>query len=189
MRKENNHGSLMINLEVAGEPIAQMRAKPNYRNRCMYDPQKAEKEKIRWQLRSDYKEELLTGPLQAYILYYFPIPKSASKKMRKSMITGEVHHVMKPDKDNLEKFICDCMTGVIYDDDCKIVDNRGIKLFSEYPRTVIRIVRLTFNPKLQEELNKLYEIDTRDSGNGTFPRNHPHGERIEANFNVPSGDK
>ena len=175
----------MIILEVAGEPIPQMRAKPNYRTRCMYDPQKAEKEKVRWQLRSNYKEELLTGPLQAYILYYFSIPKSASKKMRKAMINGEAHHVMRPDKDNLEKFICDCMTGVVYDDDCKIVDNRGIKLFSEHPRTVIRIVRLTFNPKLQEELNKLYEIDTGDDGNGCVPRVRPLGERIEGDFKLP----
>ncbi len=179
----------MIILEVAGEPIAQKRASPNYRTRCMYDPQKKEKEEVRWQLRSDYKEELLTGPLQAYILYFFPVPKSASKKMRSAMLSGEVHHIVKPDKDNLEKFICDCMTGVVYDDDCKIVDNRGIKLFSEFPRTVIRIVRLTFNPKLQEELTKLYEIDPRDCGGRTIPRDCSDGKRIEANFQLPPSDK
>lgn len=154
----------MIILEVAGEPIAQKRASPNYKNRCMFDPQKQEKEHIRWQLRFQYREEPLTGPLQAYILYYFPVPKSASKSMRQAMLHGEVHHIVKPDKDNLEKFICDCMTGVVYDDDRKIVDNRGIKLFSEQPRTVIRIVRLSCNNNLQEELTKLYEIDTRDGG-------------------------
>lgn len=179
----------MIILQVDGEPIPQMRAKPNYRTRCMYDPQKQEKEAVRWQLRSNYKEELLTGPIQIYVLYFFPVPKSASKKMRKAMLCGEAHHVVKPDKDNLEKFIFDCMTGVVYDDDCKIVDGRGIKLFSEFPRTEIRIVRLTHNPKLQEELTKLYESNPGDSGQGSIPRNRPKRTRVEVDFSVPPNNE
>ncbi len=179
----------MLFLRIDGEPIPQMRAKPNYTNKCMYDPQKKEKEEVRWQLRAGYKEEPLTGPLLAHILYFFPIPKSASKKMRMAMLCGEAHHVVKPDKDNLEKFICDCMTGIVYDDDCKIVDGRGIKLFSEVPRTEIRIVRLTHNPKLQEELTKLYEIDSGNSGQGIVPRTRLKRTRVEVDFSVSPSNK
>jgi len=48
----------------------------------------------------------------------------------------------KPDKDNLEKFAADCLTGVAWEDDCQVVAGFTQKWYSDDPRTEITICEL-----------------------------------------------
>lgn len=133
----------MIILTVDGDPTAWMRPVPNWKNRCLFDPQKKEKEQVRWQLRPQMTEKLLTVPLELDIVFYMGIPPSTSTVRRKQMLRNEIHHMIKPDNDNLQKHILDCMTGVIYKDDCQIVDIHARKIYGEWPRTVICVRQLS----------------------------------------------
>jgi Holliday junction resolvase RusA-like endonuclease len=156
-------GNVMIQIDLDGEPIPWMRAKPNYRNRCMYDPQKAEKETIRWQMRGKFRNKPFTGPLKIGFTFFFAPPKSTSGPIRRDMINGVIHHILKPDCDNLVKFYLDCMTGVVYEDDRQVCGESGDKLYAESPGVHIEITPLNTNFKKQKAAPE-DENDPGDSG-------------------------
>jgi len=127
----------MIVLTIEGEPTAWMRPGFNHKTGAIYDQQKKEKEQCRWQLRAQMPENMLTVPLELDFVFYFAIPKTTSTAKRKQMLRDEIHHMIKPDNDNLQKYLLDCMTGVIYEDDCQVVDIHARKVYGDSPRTVI----------------------------------------------------
>ena len=130
----------MIILTVDGPPTPWKRPGYNHKNRVVFDTQKKEKEQCRWQLRAQMKEKPFTVPLEMEVIFYMEIPESTSRPRRKQMLRNEIHHMIKPDVDNLQKYILDCMTGVVYEDDCQVVDIRARKIYSETPRTVMCIL-------------------------------------------------
>jgi Holliday junction resolvase RusA-like endonuclease len=129
----------MIILTIDGDPIPWKRAGVNWKNKTFYDQQKKEKEQVRWQLRDQYKENPLTVPLEVNIVCYFHIPESISRAKRSQMLAGIIHHDHDPDGDNLDGFYWDCMTGVIYKDDCQIFSHSTVKIYGTTPKTVITV--------------------------------------------------
>lgn len=77
-------------------------------------------------------------PLEIIVIAYFQIPKSASKKNKLQML-NEGFPTKKPDADNILKSIADALNGVIYADDCQIVNATIVKRWSEDPRAEICI--------------------------------------------------
>ena len=143
----------------------------------VYDRQRHEKELVRWQMRSQFKEDPFTIPLSIALLFRMPIPKSASKSMQKQMIHGVVRYMKKPDVDNCLKFYLDCMNGLVYVDDSQIDDIRGTKIYSSVPGTVIRIYADSnnFRPDLRQDGS-----DIRDIGRGDLFGDCPQQERSSA---------
>lgn len=74
-------------------------------------------------------------PLTYHALIILPMPKSWSKK-RKEKMNGKPH-MQKPDKDNLEKTLCDCLPIVDEKDDKAVWDSRVTKLWGKESRLVI----------------------------------------------------
>lgn len=72
--------------------------------------------------------------LQVWCLMERPITDFSSRvrvagKLRPSALTMEQTVVaIKPDTDNLAKFVLDCLSGVLFDDDAQIVDLHMLKL-------------------------------------------------------------
>ena len=64
--------------------------------------------------------EKMTGPVDVTIFPYFKIPKSASKKKRQLMETGEILPCKKPDVSNIAKAVEDALNGLVYEDDAQI---------------------------------------------------------------------
>lgn len=58
--------------------------------------------------------ELWTGPIAMNLEFFFPKPKSYSKKVKA--------HITKPDVDNLAKSVIDSLEGIIYKGDQQIVE-------------------------------------------------------------------
>ncbi len=80
----------------------------------------------------------LDGPIRADIDFRFPLPKSAPKAMRLAVEAGAlVPHVVRPDKDNLEKAINDALNGVAVVDDKLIFDGRVVKRYATNPGVTI----------------------------------------------------
>lgn len=77
--------------------------------------------------------------LDMRILAYYSIPKSASKKKRVMMLSGEIRPTKKPDMDNVIKVVADSLNQVAYRDDTQIVDSQCRKFYSEEPRVEIII--------------------------------------------------
>lgn len=69
---------------------------------------------------------------QSHIIFVLPMPKSWSKKKRERM-DGQPHMV-RPDKDNLEKALLDS----VFSEDCQIWDSRVSKFWGETGQIIIR---------------------------------------------------
>lgn len=83
--------------------------------------------------------------LDMRIKAYYSIPKSASKKKRVAMLTGEIRPTKKPDMDNVVKIIADSLNQVAYRDDTQIVDCQCRKFYSDKPRVEVTIINLSNN--------------------------------------------
>lgn len=83
-------------------------------------------------------------PLKVIINAYYEIPKSASKKKRAQMITGEIRPTKKPDADNIAKIICDALNGIAYRDDAQVVTCIINKRYSEEPSVSVEIEEIEF---------------------------------------------
>jgi Holliday junction resolvase RusA-like endonuclease len=76
--------------------------------------------------------EPLTTPIKVFIHIRMPIPASFSKKMRQDCIEQRIRPTKKPDWDNIAKAITDACNGIVYVDDCQIVDAHVTKKYSEW---------------------------------------------------------
>lgn len=132
----------MISLDLFGTPIASARPRFNFKTKSAYeDPTQSKlKEGAKWQLRSQYREEPLGCPVSVDITFYLPIPQSASKPKQRQMLHGVLHHISKPDIDNLQKFVLDCLNGIVIEDDRRVIEIRARKIYSTKPGTLIRIM-------------------------------------------------
>lgn len=147
----------MIILDILGKPVPWKRVGINTKTGGVYDQQSKEREQYRWQLRSQFVDEPITGPIEIKLLFRMPIPKTIKGRMRKDMLANYVYHTKRPDVDNLEKLILDAMSGIVYADDCQIVMLNACKRYSDKPGITIGICPVSNNIKRQNELEEVYE--------------------------------
>lgn len=81
----------------------------------------------------------LSGPVQAVITFYYPIPKSWSKKDKELARMGQKTPTVKPDLDNCVKGVYDALNKIAWEDDNLVIATMARKLYSDNPRIVIRI--------------------------------------------------
>lgn len=155
----------MIQFEINGIPIAWKRPGRNNKTGAIYDQQKLQKDQLRWYLRSKFKEQPIKSPVEVSLSFYLPMPKSASGPRKKDMLHGVLHHMSRPDVDNLAKFYLDAMTGVIYEDDGQICKMKAEKLYATEPYILIEITPRHCDLIKQEEIKEAQEDedDPRDS--------------------------
>lgn len=128
--------------EVLGVPLS-WRA-PVKKGRVWGDLRHEHKQQVTWQLLSQVNHPPLTGPLCVDLVFYMPVPKSASKIKKRQMLQGMIFPIGKPDRTNLAKLMEDCLENAgILSNDSIIVDGREKKLYGEVPKTVIRIVPMS----------------------------------------------
>lgn len=115
-----------INFFVHGNPVAQGRPRFFRRGSFVgcYDPSKSKswKETIAWQAVEN-KVPLLDGALDMRLVFSLKRPKTLPKKV--------VHHVKKPDLDNLTKAVKDALNGIAYKDDSQIISCMALKRYGE----------------------------------------------------------
>lgn len=93
-------------------------------------------------VRYAYQEQVgkkLEGAIEMRCKFYFPIPKSVSKKQRALMETETIPHTKKPDADNCIKCVTDGMQSVAFDDDKQIYKLIGEKYYSNNPRVEVEL--------------------------------------------------
>ncbi len=85
--------------------------------------------------------ELLGSPDEdsAYALdmtFVFPIPKS-----RKDVFVDDVYR-QRPDTGNLGALVCDAMEGILYADDCQVVDERVRKVWGTRCAIIVNLSKV-----------------------------------------------
>lgn len=83
-----------------------------------------------------------SGPVELKLQMFFPIPKSWSKKKREAALLGKIVPTKKPDSSNVLKSVEDGFTGVVWIDDCQVVDHHLTKRFAEEPCVIAIVTEL-----------------------------------------------
>lgn len=150
----------MISIELFGKPIPQKRPRFSTRGKFVscYDAQAKLKEGYRWQIKSQFREDPLPIPLSISLTFFMPIPKSLSSLKKRQMANGVIAHIKRPDIDNLQKFVLDCLNKIVFEDDSQVCEIFAKKIYSSQPGTLIRLVALA-----DKKEGLLYENCSRES--------------------------
>jgi len=119
-----------------GDPIAQARHRSVKRKgkTINYDPHAPHKHYTRMKIARFAMNEPRLAYKDFYhveFTFYFRVPESDSKATKKAKLEGIMTHTQKPDLDNLEKFLLDSMSGVLFSDDKKVVKLKSEKRWAE----------------------------------------------------------
>lgn len=129
----------MIRFEIPGEPVPLKRHRTSKGK--TYDPSKEAKRNFAWLVKQRTVGLFPHAEaLKVEIEYHMPIPKSYSKGARLKAIGGP--HTKKPDLTNLAKFTEDALNHILWRDDAIIADLHVKKIYSEEPKTVIKLEKI-----------------------------------------------
>lgn len=133
-------GEGMISLIIPGEPVAKGRPRVT-KSGIAYTPAKTQgyENLVKMCYMEQGNKIKLEGRVQVAILAYFQIPKSASKRARKTMEEQETRPIKKPDADNILKIILDSLNKLAYDDDSQVVSVKVEKFYSYEPRVEVAL--------------------------------------------------
>lgn len=127
----------MIPIVVTGKPISWKRARTH--GKRFYDAQAHEKEKVRWQVKSQCNQAAFTGALCVTFKFFFEPAKNHTWIKKKQMFNNVLRHIQKPDLSNLIKFYEDALNGILWEDD-KLIYSYGTstgKYWGEQAKTII----------------------------------------------------
>ena len=135
----------MPEIIIPGTPIAKKRPRFFRRGNHVgtYNNQETEEGRAMLEIKSQWPGEPLAGPVRLCMEFIFPRPKShfgAGKNADRIKSSAPVVYLKKPDLDNLEKFAMDCMSGIVFVDDCQDVQIASGKTWSASGgKTIIHI--------------------------------------------------
>lgn len=131
----------MIHLVIDGLPVS-WKAHAGY-GRKSFNPRFREKEFYQWQIKSQWnKGEPFRGPVHLEMDYHLPVPVGSSKIRKQQMLANIIRHTKRPDLDNFDKFLSDCLIGIVIEDDSQICEKSCKKIYSEHSQTIVRILLL-----------------------------------------------
>ena len=81
----------------------------------------------------------MNGAVAVSVIAWLPIPASWSGKRQRMAERGEIVPTKRPDCDNYLKAALDGCTGIVFGDDCQVIDARIAKSYSRLPRLEIRV--------------------------------------------------
>jgi Holliday junction resolvase RusA-like endonuclease len=125
----------MVTFKLDADPVGKQRARYARRGNFVqtYTPDKTRtyesliKEAATEAMGSS---EPLETPVNLYLYIRAPIPQSYSKKKVADCLNGLEKPIKKPDASNVLKSVEDAMNGVVYRDDCQIVNFHVSKVYS-----------------------------------------------------------
>jgi Holliday junction resolvase RusA-like endonuclease len=132
-----------ISFEVLGDPKAQKRHR--HGRGFTYDPSADDKADFLLLAHGHAPDKPINGPIELFVDFYMPIPKSTPKKRSIPMQAETTPHIKRPDIDNMLKFVMDALNPY-WHDDAQVSFVKMRKLYSPRPRTSVSI-------EYQEKLN------------------------------------
>lgn len=133
-----------MRIVLPGIPVAQARMKFSNRGGFgrVYDPKEKDKKLIRHQISEIVKlNKNLTFFQHPQISFVFqmPILKGTAKRDLPVHLSGHLKHEKKPDIDNFIKLYLDCLDGILFEGDQKVMLGSAFKVYHPEPKTIIVI--------------------------------------------------
>ena len=135
-----------LHICIPGKPLAQKRPKFARHGKFVraYNPQETEAGRFMHRLQAAIERQRrgwtpITVPVEMDVVFIMPIPASTSKRQARLMEEGEIRHAKKPDLDNLIKFVKDCGTAILWQDDSQLDRIRAAKEYGREPQTIINL--------------------------------------------------
>ena len=133
---------MIYRFDIIGDPVAKSRPRFNRKTGRTWTPGKTMvyENKVSFAYKELYHDAIPTGePIRVSIVAYFSPPKATSKKRLALMLANLIHHVKRPDIDNVVKSVLDGLNKVAWKDDSQIWSLYGEKRYSEYPHVEVLI--------------------------------------------------
>lgn len=153
----------MIQIELYGKPVSWTPSRSCGSH--YYNPRAEDKEVARWQIRAQYRDEPILGPVHLDFVFFIPIPKNTSYVRRRQMLAHILLPEVTPDTTNMQKFYEDCLKGIVIGDDRSATDISSKKRYSEKPGVLIRVIALNQNKPQSTEENKDATCQRKESEN------------------------
>lgn len=118
-------------------------------------PIAAFKATVRLAVEQIYHRRPLCGPVRVDCLFVFP---RQSARVWKTKPMPRYRHVVKPDRDNLDKAVLDSLRGMLFVDDCQVCAGEIDKWHAsgdEQPHCVITVTDL--DETTPEQINAIFE--------------------------------
>lgn len=136
-----------ISFTVPGQPIAKGRPKFARRGNFVtaYNPAKTvnyEGLVAHSAMVEMIGKSLIAGPISVQMDIRLQIPESWSKRKKELALSGLVAATKRPDLDNIFKALADGMNGVVFKDDCQIVQTLTTKKYAETPGVYVVVREL-----------------------------------------------
>ena len=129
-----------VTITLTGEPRG--KGRPRFTgNGPVYTPARTRQyeQALSWQAKIEMRgREPAAVPLRVVVIATFLIPGSWSKAKREAALTGELHHINRPDVDNIGKMLDSC-NKIVWCDDSQIVDLRVMKQYGEVPSLRVEV--------------------------------------------------
>lgn len=119
----------------------------------MYDPSYRIKKSIIRMIGALAPGTPLRGPLRVDRYYYFAYLKGhygTGRNAGSVKVSAPLWKQTRPDIDNHDKLLFDCLAGLFFKDDGQICAGIQIKQYSERPRTEVYISKLTIESDIKE---------------------------------------
>jgi Holliday junction resolvase RusA-like endonuclease len=125
----------MVTFKVDADPVGKQRARYVKRGNFVstYTPEKTRTYEALLKeaaIEAMGASEPLETPVSLYLYIRVPIPKSCTKKRLEDIANGSEKPTKKPDSSNILKSVEDAMNGVVYKDDCQIINHHITKVYS-----------------------------------------------------------
>ena len=127
--------TFMVTFKLDADPVGKQRARYARRGNFVqtYTPDKTRNyEALLKEAATEAmgSSEPLETPVSLYLYIRVPIPKSFSKKKVQDCLNGSEQPMKKPDSSNVLKSVEDAMNGVVYKDDCQIINHHMTRVYS-----------------------------------------------------------
>lgn len=134
--------TFLVHFQVEGNPVA--KGRPRFtRKGHTYTPTKTRdyeevvKDAARHAMGST---EPLEAPVALAVVVFVPIPASWSKKRQEAAKNKDIYPTTRPDSDNYAKLVMDACNGILFVDDCQVVDLHVSKNYCTFPRIEVTLV-------------------------------------------------
>ena len=125
-------------ITITGIPSSQKRHR-HTRSGIVYDPSSSDKKNFILKLLDHKPDKPINGSITILITFVFPYPKKYFRSGRyKDLLKDNApkHHAVKPDLDNLIKFLLDVLQDAKFiDNDSRICEILAKKCYGKDPRT------------------------------------------------------